>query len=229
MAPAMRGAADTGWTMNPRLLLELLSGLGVSILIFLLTLLFALPLGMGVALLRMSKFWALSWPSRIFISVMRGTPLMLQLMVVYFGPYYLFGIPLGTNYRFIAVVIAFSINYSAYFSEIYRAGIEAIPVGQYEAAHVLGYSRLQTFFKIVLPQVVKRVLPPVTNEVITLVKDTSLSSTLSVLEMFTIARQMASARTSMMPLVAAGIFYYVFNFAVAYVMELFEKRLGYYR
>ena len=127
------------------------------------------------------------------------------------------------------VIIAFSINYAAYFGEIYRAGIESIPIGQYEAAHVLGYTKCQTFFKIIMPQVIKRIIPPVTNEVITLVKDTSLSSTISVLEMFTIARQLSSAQTSMMPLIAAGIFYYVFNFIVAYLMEQLEKSLNYYK
>ena len=211
------------------MLLELLSGLVTSIAIFLLTLVFALPLGLGISLGRMSKHWFLNIPTKIFISIMRGTPLMLQIMVVYFGPYYLFRIPISDSYRFIAVIIAFSINYAAYFGEIYRAGIESIPIGQYEAAHVLGYTKCQTFFKIIMPQVIKRIIPPVTNEVITLVKDTSLSSTISVLEMFTIARQLSSAQTSMMPLIAAGIFYYVFNFIVAYLMEQLEKSLNYYK
>ncbi|MBR4674498.1 MAG: amino acid ABC transporter permease [Victivallales bacterium] len=211
------------------MLLDLLSGLVTSIAIFLLTLVFALPLGLVISLGRMSKRGFLNIPTKIFISIMRGTPLMLQIMVVYFGPYYIFKIPLSSNYRFIAVIIAFSINYAAYFAEIYRAGIESIPIGQYEAAHVLGYTKCQTFFKIIMPQVIKRIIPPVTNEVITLVKDTSLSSTISVLEMFTIARQLSSAQTSMMPLIAAGIFYYVFNFIVAYLMEQLEKALNYYR
>ncbi len=211
------------------MLLELLSGLVTSIAIFLLTLVFSLPLGLGISLGRMSKHWFLNLPTKIFISIMRGTPLMLQIMVVYFGPYYLFRVPISDSYRFIAVIIAFSINYSAYFGEIYRAGIESIPIGQYEAAHVLGYTKCQTFFKIIMPQVIKRIIPPVTNEVITLVKDTSLSSSIAVLEMFTIARQLSSAKTSMMPLIAAGIFYYVFNFIVAYLMEQLEKGLNYYK
>ena len=211
------------------MLLELLSGLVTSIAIFLLTLVFSLPLGLGISLGRMSKHWFLNLPTKIFISIMRGTPLMLQIMVVYFGPYYLFRIPISDSYRFIAVIIAFSINYAAYFGEIYRAGIESIPIGQYEAAHVLGYTKCQTFFKIIMPQVIKRIIPPVTNEVITLVKDTSLSSSIAVLEMFTIARQLSSAKTSMMPLIAAGIFYYVFNFIVAYLMEQLEKGLNYYK
>ena len=211
------------------MLLELLSGLVTSIAIFLLTLVFSLPLGLGISLGRMSKHCFLNIPTKIFISIMRGTPLMLQIMVVYFGPYYLFRVPISDSYRFIAVIIAFSINYSAYFGEIYRAGIESIPIGQYEAAHVLGYTKCQTFFKIIMPQVIKRIIPPVTNEVITLVKDTSLSSSIAVLEMFTIARQLSSAKTSMMPLIAAGIFYYVFNFIVAYLMEQLEKGLNYYK
>lgn len=209
--------------------MQILQGLGVSTLIFIFTLIFALPLGMLVAMGRMSKHAIFYIPIKIFISIMRGTPLMLQLMVVYFGPYYLFKIALGENYRFIAVIISFSINYAAYFSEIYRGGIQSIPIGQYEAAHVLGYSKAQTFFKIILPQVIKRVLPPITNEVITLVKDTSLSSTLAVLEMFTIAKQIASSKTSMIPLITAGIFYYIFNFVVANIMEYIEKKLNYYR
>ncbi len=211
------------------MLLELSKGLLVSILIFIFTLVFAFPLGLIIALGRMSKSVLLNMPAKIIISILRGTPLMLQLLVVYFGPYYIFRIPLSQNYRFIAVIIAFSINYAAYLSEIYRAGIESIPLGQYEAAHVLGYSKGQTFFKIIMPQVIKRILPPVTNEVITLVKDTSLSSTLAVLEMFTIAKQMASAKTTMVPLIAAGVFYYIFNFIVAFIMERIELKLNYYR
>ena len=211
------------------MLLELSRGLLVSVLIFIFTLVFAFPLGLLIALGRMSKSALLNWPARIIISILRGTPLMLQLLVVYFGPYYIFRMPLAQNYRFIAVIIAFSINYAAYLSEIYRAGIESIPLGQYEAAHVLGYSKVQTFFKIIMPQVIKRILPPVTNEVITLVKDTSLSSTLAVLEMFTIAKQMASAKTTMVPLIAAGVFYYIFNFIVAFITEHIERKLNYYR
>ena len=154
---------------------------------------------------------------------------MLQLLFVYFGPYYLFGIPLSGSYRFAAVIIAFSLNYAAYFAEIYRAGIQSIPKGQYEAAEVLGFSPAGTFFRIIFPQVVKRIIPPVTNEVITLVKDTSLAFSLSVMEMFTMAKQIASAHTTMIPFVAAGVFYYVFNFLVAFGMERLEKRLDYYR
>lgn len=159
---------------------------------------------------------------------MRGTPLMLQLLVVYFGPYLLFGITISPSYRFPAAVISFSINYAAYFAEIYRSGIESMPAGQYEAANVLGYGKGQTFFKIIFPQVVKRILPSVTNEIITLVKDTSLAFAIAVLEVFTIAKQIASAQTSMVPYVAAGIFYYLFNYLVAFIMERVERKLNYY-
>ena len=154
---------------------------------------------------------------------------MLQLMVVYFGPYYLFGLRMGSGYRLWATFIGFSINYAAYFAEIYRSGIQSMPVGQYEAAQILGYGKGQTFFKIILPQVIKRILPSVTNEVITLVKDTSLAFTLSVAEMFSTAKALAAAQTNMIPLVAAGIFYYVFNLLVAFIMERVEKGLDYYR
>ncbi|MBQ7252973.1 MAG: amino acid ABC transporter permease [Kiritimatiellae bacterium] len=212
----------------------LAKGLGTTTSIFCLTLLFSLPLGLLVALGRMSKFGALRQAMRLYISVMRGTPLMLQLFFFYFGPYYIFNLNLGKlgfwglDYRFVAVVLGFSLNYAAYFAEIYRAGIESIPVGQREAGKILGFSRAQTFFRIVLPQVVKRILPPVTNEVITLVKDTSLAFALSVMEMFTIAKMEAAAHTTMVPFMVAGLFYYVFNFAVAAAMEWFEKRLDYY-
>lgn len=204
-------------------------GMLTSVEIFVLTLLFSLPLGLLVAFGRMSKIAPIRWITKIYISIMRGTPLMLQLMVVFFGPYYIFGIRLSAEYRMIAVLIGFAINYAAYFAEIYRGGIESMPVGQYEAAKVLGYTKTQTFFQIIFPQVVKRILPSVTNEVITLVKDTSLAFVLSVTEMFTIAKQIAAAQTSMAAFVAAGIFYYIFNLVVALAMEAIEKKLSYYR
>ncbi len=197
--------------------------------IFILTLLFSLPLGLLLSFGRMAKNGILRNVTKLYISVMRGTPLMLQLLVVYFAPYYLFGIKISSAYRLLAVIIGFVLNYAAYFAEIYRAGIQSIPLGQYEAAKVLGYSRANTFFRIILPQVIKRILPPVTNEVITLVKDTSLAFVLAVTEMFTIAKQIAAAEKSMMALVAAGIFYYVFNLFVALIMEKIEKKLSYYR
>lgn len=154
---------------------------------------------------------------------------MLQIIVVYFAPYYMFRMKMGPGYRFPAVIIAFVINYAAYFAEIYRSGIESMPNGQYEAAQVLGYNKAQTFIRIILPQVIKLVLPSITNETITLVKDTSLAFTISIAEMFTVAKQIGAAQTSVMPLLAAGIFYYVFNLIVATVMEYIEKRLSYYR
>ncbi len=208
---------------------QLAEGFWVTVQIFALTLLFSMPLGMIVAFGRMSKIGFIRTITKIYISIMRGTPLMLQILVVYFGPYYAFGIQMGRSYRFPAVILAFVINYAAYFAEIYRAGIESMPVGQYEAAQILGYNKPQTFFKIILPQVFKRVLPPVTNETITLVKDTSMAFTISVAEMFTIAKQIGAAQTSIMPLMAAGVFYYIFNFIVAYIMEKLEKKFHYYR
>ncbi|WP_410320173.1 amino acid ABC transporter permease [Methanobrevibacter sp.] len=207
---------------------QLLGGMVTSIEIFLLTLLFSLPLGLLIAGGRMSRFRPLRWLMKIYISIMRGTPLMLQLIVVFFGPYYIFGMTLSSDYRFIAVIIAFTINYAAYFAEIYRGGIESINSGQYEAAQVLGYSKIQTFFIIIMPQVVKVVLPSVTNEVITLVKDTSLSFVIAIPEMFTVAKQIAAADASIAALMVAGIFYYVFNVLVAFVMEHIEHRLDYY-
>jgi polar amino acid transport system permease protein/polar amino acid transport system substrate-binding protein len=154
---------------------------------------------------------------------------MLQLLVVYFGPYYVFRIPLSTEYNFYAAIIGFSINYAAYFAEIYRSGIEAVPKGQYEAADVLGYSRSQTFMKIVFPQMVRHILPPVTNEIITLVKDTSLAFAIAFVEMFTMAKQIAAADSNIMPLFVAGFFYYVFNLVVAFVMGQIEKKMNYYQ
>lgn len=208
---------------------NLAGGMGTTLLIFLVTLIFSLPLGLLVSFGRMSKNPLISVPVKIYISIMRGTPLMLQLMVVYFGPYYLFGIKVGNSYRLIATFIGFVINYAAYFAEIYRSGIQSMPVGQYEAAKILGYNKVQTFFVIILPQVIKRILPSITNEVITLVKDTSLAFTISVAEMFSMAKALASAQTSMLPFVAAAIFYYIFNFVVAFGMEKLEQKMDYYR
>ena len=197
------------------MIIKMSEGLGKTCAIFFLTLLFSLPLGMIVALLRMSKVKVVSAITRFFITVIRGTPLMLQLLAVTYGPYYLFG--------------AFSINYAAYFAEIYRGGIESIPIGQYEAAEVLGYTKFQTFMRIILPQVIKRIMPSVTNEVVTLVKDTSMAFTVSYQEMFTIGKQIANSQTSFMPFVVAGVFYYVFNAIVDYLMGRIEKSLDYYR
>ncbi len=196
---------------------------------FLLTLLFSLPLGLVVAWGRMSKFKPLRWLMKVYISIMRGTPLMLQLIVVFFCTILYFRcFFISPDYRMISVIIAFSINYAAYFAEIYRGGIEAIPKGQYEAAQVLGYSKIETFFIIILPQVIKIVLPSITNEVITLVKDTSLSFVIAIPEMFTVAKQIAASEASIMALFIAGVFYYIFNVIVAFVMEYIEEKLDYY-
>ncbi len=210
------------------MIVKMSEGLGKTCAIFFLTLLFALPLGMIVALLRMSKHKLISAVTRFIITVLRGTPLMLQLLAVTYGPYYIFGTNVARN-KLIPVVISFSINYAAYFAEIYRGGIESISVGQYEAAAVLGYSKFQTFIRIILPQVVKRIMPSVTNEVVTLVKDTSMAFTVSYQEMFTIGKQIANSQTSFMPFIVAGVFYYVFNLIVDRLMGRIEKRLDYYR
>ena len=209
------------------MLLQLTQGMVTSVEIFLLTLLFSLPLGLLVAFGRMSKRKVLSSVVKVYIAIMRGTPLMLQLIVVYFAPFYIFGMNLS-GFRFPAIIIAFSINYAAYFAEIYRGGIEAIDKGQYEAAQVLGYGKFRTFFRIILPQVLKIIMPSITNETITLVKDTSLAFVLAQAEMFTIAKQIAAKQASVGPLMVAGVFYFVFNFVVAFVMDRIEKKLDYY-
>ena len=225
------GASDGSGSQNgfTDILGQLSTGMISTLGIFVLTLIFSLPLGLLLTFIRMSKLKVLQWIAKIYISIMRGTPLMLQLLVVFFGPYYLFGVSLSYSYRFYAVIIGFSLNYAAYFAEIYRAGIEGVPKGQYEAADGLGYSKAQTFIKIIFPQMVKAVLPPVTNEVITLVKDTSLAFALAYTEMFTLAKQVAATQASIMPLFVAGLFYYIFNFIVAYIMERLEKKMQYYR
>ena len=212
------------WTFLPDVALGFVN----SFIIFALTLALSLPLGLLVYAGRVSPFKPLAWLVQFYISIMRGTPLMLQLMVVYFGPYFLFGIQIGPGYRFWAVIIAFAINYAAYFAEIYRGGFQAIPVGQTEAAFVLGYSKSRTFFTIKLPQMFRTVLPSITNEVITLVKDTSLAFAIAYAEMFTVAKEYASSTASMAPFVAAGVFYYVFNAVVAFAMDRLEKRVSVY-
>lgn len=214
---------------------QLLSGLLFTLGIFGFTILFSIPLGLLIARGRMAKNIIVSTIVRVYISIMRGTPLMLQLLLVYFGPYYIFGISTGNinigpfEYRFIATIIGFSLNYAAYFAEIFRGGIQSMPKGQYEAAQVLGFSKMQTYFRIILPQVIKRVLPSVTNEVITLVKDTSLAQVLSLTEMFTAAKQLASAQVSVMPFIVAGVFYYIMNGVIELIMTRFEKSMNYYQ
>lgn len=210
------------------MIIEMGEGLGKTCLIFFFTLIFAIPLGMVIALLRMSKVKVISAVIRFFVSILRGTPLMLQLLVVTYGPYYIFGLSISRD-KLIPVVIAFAINYAAYFSEIYRSGIESIPLGQYEGAEVLGYSKIQTFMRIILPQVIRRILPSMTNEIVTLVKDTSLAFTVSYQEMFSIGKQIANSQTSFTPFIVAGVFYYVFNAVVEFVMGQVEKKMGYYK
>ena len=201
----------------------------VTLMLFAVTLLFSLPLGLLVSFGRMAKNVVIRTIFKAYISIMRGTPLMLQLMVIYFGPYYLFGITNSPSWKNSAVAIGFVLNYAAYFAEIYRGGIESMPKGQYEAEQILGYSKAQTFMRIILPQVIKIILPSITNETITLVKDTSLAFTIGIMEMFTISKALAASQTTMLPYVFAGIFYYVFNLIVAFLLELLEKKLNYYR
>ncbi len=215
-----------GWFFG--VIVQLSSGMWASLELFALTLIFSMPLGLLICFLRRSRFKAIELVAKFYISVMRGTPLMLQLLVVYFGPYFLFRMPLSTEYRFYAAIIGFALNYAAYFAEIYRSGIEAVPEGQYEAAKVLGYSRQQTFVKIVFPQMVRHILPPVTNEIITLVKDTSLAFAIAFVEMFTLAKQISAADSNIMPLFVAGLFYYIFNLVVSFVMGKIEKKMNYY-
>ena len=211
------------------MLQQLAGGMLVSIEIFFVTLLFSLPLGLLICFGRMSRNKVIRTIVSGYISIMRGTPLMLQLMVVYFGPYFIFGIRISMGYSLIAVFIAFAINYAAYFAEIYRGGIESMPVGQYEAAEVLGYTKAQTFIHIILPQVFKRVMPSITNEVVTLVKDTSMAFTVSYQEMFTIGKQISNSEASFVPFLVAGVFYFVFNAVVDFVMGRVEKRMSYYK
>lgn len=216
--------------MSITTMLEMMStGMVKTVAVFLWTLVLSVPLGLVVALIRIKKIPVINTIIKIYISLMRGTPLMLQLLVVFFGPFYLFKISLSDNYRFIAVIIGFVLNYAAYFAEIFRSGIESMPVGQYEAANVLGYTKTQTFIRIILPQVIKRIFPAFTNEVITLVKDTSLAYSIAYVEMFSLAKQIAAKVTNLMPFVIAGVFYYVFNFVVAALSEHIEKKMNYYR
>ena len=206
----------------------LLTGFGTTLQIFALTLVGAIPLGIPVALARMSRIRPLSWLARIFISIMRGTPLMLQMFAIYFCPYYVFGIELTPNSKWQACVVAFIINYAAYFAEIYRSGIQSIPRGQYEAAEVLGYSHAQTFWRIIAPQVAKRIVPAMGNEIITLVKDTSLAFSIGVAEMFSTAKALVASQVSMVPFAIAAAFYWVFNFLVELLLGAVEKRMDYY-
>ncbi len=211
------------------MLLALSEGFVTTLAIFAVTIIGSMPLGIFVYFGKVSRIAPIRWIVEIYISIIRGTPLMLQLMVVYFGPNLIFGVSLPSNWRFIAVAIAFIINYAAYFAEIYRSGFEAIPKGQYEAAEVLGYTKVQRFMKIIIPQMIRNTLPSITNELITLVKDTSLASIIGTMEMFTRAKQIAVAphTPGMWAFVAAAVFYYVFNYIVAIIMAKLEKKFQY--
>lgn len=206
----------------------LLEGLGLSAWIFVVTLVGSLPLGIVVALARMSKFRPLSLVAQFYISILRGTPLMLQLMAFMFAPYYLFGISMDTDWKYGACAVGFILNYSAYFAEIYRSGLQSIQKGQYEAALVLGYSRSQTFFKIVLPQVIKRIMPAMGNEIITLVKDTSLAFVLGIAEMFSVAKAISASEVSMIPYALAALIYWVFCLLIEFIIGRAEKKMAYY-
>ena len=204
-------------------------GFVTTIQLFALTLVGSLPLGVVIALMRMTgKLNPLSWIARFYISLLRGTPLMLQMFAIYFAPYYVFGINLTPESKWTATVIAFILNYAAYFAEIYRSGIQSIPRGQYEAAQVLGYSKGQTFMKIVLPQVIKRIMPAMGNEIITLVKDTSLAFAIGVAEMFSISKSLVAREGSLFPFVIAAAFYWLFCILVEGIVGLIEKKLNYY-
>ena len=206
-------------------------GFLTTLAIFGLTLLFSLPLGLLVAVLKMSRFRAIRYPVSFYISLMRGTPLLLQIVAIYFGSYYLSeysGMQLSFD-RFPAVIAAFSINYAAYFAEIFRGGIQSISRGQYEAAAMLGLSRRQTFFRIILPQVIKRIVPASANEVITLVKDTSLAQVIAVTELFFFFLKQQAAYASIFPLFVAGVFYYLANLLLSMLFAYIERKLNYYR
>lgn len=211
----------------PVLLKTMLDGAIVSLEIFGLTILFALPLGLLICLGRMSKYAIIRIPVMAYLQLMRGTPLMLQLFFFCYGPFFLFGFT--GNDRFVSAIIAFSLNYAAYFAEIYRSGINSIGVGQYEAAGALGFTRRQTFQKIILPQVVKRILPTMGNEFMTLVKDTSLARVIAIVELFRVAEVASNSEASVAPLIVAAVFYLVMNTVVGQAFRFAEKKLDYYR
>ncbi len=205
--------------------IQISQGLGVTLSIFALTLVFSIPLGIIVALLKMYAVKPIAWLLNIYILIMRGTPLMLQLIFFYFGPNLIFG--MDNPDRFWAAIFAFSINYAAYFAEIFRGGFQAVPKGQYEAADVLGLSKKQTFFHIVLPQVTKNILPATSNEVITLIKDTSLAHVIAVADMFTMAKKLSTVQIT--PIFIAGVFYFIMNGILTVVFAKIEKKFDYYK
>ncbi len=228
MTEILLNAAQGGF-MNSEFMevtLSLLTGLWENTKLFAATLLFALPLGLVITLGSMSKFLPLRWLTRTFVWIIRGTPLMLQLFVVFYVPGLVFNVPMQD--RMMAALIAFVINYSAYFSEIYRGGIESIPVGQYEACQVLGMSKSQTFFKVILMQVVKRVVPPMSNEIITLVKDTSLARVIAVSEIL-MAAERFSRKGVIWPLFYTAVYFLVFCGGLTLLFGYIEKKLDYYK
>ena len=207
--------------------LALLKGFGETLNIFLLTLVFSIPLGLLVAFGTMSKFSPLRMLMKSIVWIIRGSPLMLQLIIVFYGPGLLFGLPaMG---RFTAVILAFTINYSCYFSEIYRGGIESIPVGQYEAGQVLGLTKNQIFFKIILMQVIKRIIPSMGNEIITLVKDTSLARVIAVYEIMWVGQSFIKSDGLIWPMFYTGAFYLVFSGLLTLLFQRIEHKLDYYR
>jgi polar amino acid transport system permease protein len=204
----------------------LLEGTVRAIEIFGLTLLFSVPLGVLTAWLRQSPLKIVQLPVRFYLLIMRGTPLILQLIFFMYFPPFVLGVPID---RFTAVILAFSLNYAAYFAEIFRGGLESIPRGQFEAGHVLGFTSGQTFMRIILPQVVKRILPPSASEAMTLIKDTALAQVIGVSELFRAAQNSTSRLVSIEPIIAAGVIYLLLNSIVALVFAHFEKSLSYYR
>ena len=210
------------------MLRQLGAGFGQTFLIFILTLVFSLPLGMVVYFGRVSKFKPVSWLVKVYISIMRGTPLMLQLLVWYFGPYYLWGMNIG-GYKLTAILLGCSLNYAAYFGEIFRAGIASIDEGQYEGAEVLGLSKKDIFFRIILPQALKRVIPPVGNEVITLVKDTALVYIIGIDELLKVGKNAVNRDANLMPLIVIGIVYIILTWTLSKIMNNIENKYSYYR
>jgi len=206
---------------------SLLEGFGKTCLLFFVTLIFSIPLGLIVAFGSMSKFKPLSILTKGFVWIIRGTPLMLQVFVVFYVPSLVFNINIES--RELAVLIAFIINYACYFSEIYRGGIMAIPKGQYEACQVLGLKKSKAFLYVILPQVIKRIVPPMSNEIITLVKDTSLARVIGVIELIRSAEKLLSKYALVWPLFYAGAFYLIFNGILSFVLSLLEKKLDYYK
>ncbi len=209
-----------------KLFFQLLNYSQVTVKIFALTAVFSLPIGMILTIGRMSKIKIFSYPVRLFLLVMRGTPLLLQLVTVYFVPPKVFHIYIDRN---VAAIVAMSLNYAAYFAEIYRSGFESMPRGQYEAAEVLGFTKTQRFFKIILPQVVKKIVPPMGSEFMTLVKDTALVSCIGITELYVRAQEAMTTESSVLPIVIAGCFYLLMNGIVAQALRIVEKRLSYYQ